>query len=185
VTRILERALACDQRRASAAAPRSIFVPRPARGEERSLLIDGAARVKRDRGAGGAHCVRVRIAAGWMQERPCPSAVPPLASLAMLSSCSTSHIYRVANRGERGGRTMRRGKWQADMWIDDPFIAPIAVIRLIAPIARRARRERSSDSVSRPIASRPDAIRTRYYRGPLAIVCEENGRVNCRWLDES
>lgn len=24
-----------------------------------------------------------------------------------------------------------------------------------------------------------DAIRMRYYRGPLAIVCEENGRVNC------
>lgn len=46
-----------------------------------------------------------------------------------------------------------------------------------------ARAHQAIDSV-RPlmIVSRmqPDAIRMRYYRGPLTIVCEENERVNCR-----
>lgn len=45
-----------------------------------------------------------------------------------------------------------------------------------------AKAHQAIDSV-RPltIVSRmqPDAIRMRYYRGPLAIVCEENERVNC------
>lgn len=41
--------------------------------------------------------------------------------------------------------------------------------------------ERSNQFTRSTIVSRmqTDAIRMRYYRGPLTIVCEENGRVNC------